>query len=70
MSALQFVGIIICVVILFNAVMGSLLILRAWLNEREEEQDEPEVREFREQLETWDSALFLESADIRREERE
>ena len=77
MSGLQYVGIIICIVILGNALMGSLLILRAWLNERdekrrdaEEEPDEPEVRKFREQLDTWDSALFLESSDIRSEGQE
>ena len=67
---LQLAGYIVCIWILVNVTIGFMAIWNSRLDKREEEQDEPEVRAFREQLDTWDSALFLESSDIRSEERE
>ena len=65
---LQLAGYIVCIWILINVTIGLLAIWNSRLDKREEEQDEPEVRIFREQLDTWDSSLFLESSDIRSEE--
>jgi hypothetical protein len=65
---LQLAGYIVCLWILVNVTIGLLAIWNSRLDKREEEQDEPEVRAFREQLDTWDSSLFLESSDIRSEE--
>jgi hypothetical protein len=65
---LQLAGYIVCIWILVNVTIGVLAIWNSRLDKREEAQDEPEVRAFREQLDTWDSSLFLESSDIRSEE--
>ena len=65
---LQLAGYIVCIWILVNVTIGILAWWNSRLDKRGEEQDEPEVRAFREQLEVWDSSLFLESSDIRSEE--
>ena len=62
-----YMGYFVCLFIVAFVVVGFMSIWDSRLDKREEEQDEPEVRAFREQLDTWDSALFLEDADIRGE---
>jgi hypothetical protein len=50
-------------------VILGVLVIRGFLSLWTEALDEEEVEQFRAELDTWDSSLFLEDADVREDER-
>jgi hypothetical protein len=47
----------------------GVLVIRGFLSLWTDHMDEDEVEQFRAELDTWDSSLFLEDADVREDER-